>query len=556
MKRSAVLALVIGLAASVIAQDSITNRYALMMGINEYAKAYEVSSLSGCVNDANGMKNLAFLADPSGRWSSGNIQVLTDSQATKSAVRAALSGLAAARGPGDLVVYTQSSHGGWNSISNCAFLCMNDASYYDSEMAADLAQFNTETKIIVIIDACHSGGLFNDRNATPENWDFAGRVMSHYKGIMAARYRKAGMETPKALGQNIAFMTACASNEYSYENNYFGLFTGALLKGTRLPGADTNNDGECQFSELFNYSKNIVSSKQNPQSYNDDLLAATIARALGTPISLGDYDADGKSDLVVFEAGTGYWYILPSGTLSLSMTQFGNSACTVLTGDYDGDGKDDLTVYENATGYWYILLSSTLTMSMTQFGNSNCLPVAGDYDGDGKTDLAVYETTSGTSYVLYSGTLQTEIPSLLATASWPVSGDFDGDGRSDVGLYTPASGIWSIMLSINDTQSTTPFGNSSCTPVQGDYDGDGKSDLAVYETTTGYWYILPSSTLSLSISKFGNSDCIPAAGDYDADGKSDLAVYETTTGYWYILPSSTLELSVTKFGNSSCIVPR
>ena len=555
MKHYGACSVVVGCALAAMVQDGISGRNALVMGINEYSLE-GCSTLACCVNDANGMANNAFLDDPSGRWSSDKIAMLTNSQATKSAVRAAITSAAGSLGANDLAVYYQSSHGGWNSSSNSSYLCMYDETYYDSEMAADLAQFNTDTKIIVIIDACHSGGMFNQKDAAPENWNFAERVMSHYNNIMGARYRGLGVEPPKSLGQNIAFMTACASNEYSWENSYFGLFTGTILKGTRLPSVDTNGDGDCQFSELFNYAKNVSSAKQHPQSYNDNLLGSISARALGKPISAGDYDADGKSDLAVFETAAGYWYILPSSTLSLSMSQFGNSACKVLPGDYDGDGKADLAVFETATGYWYILRSSTLDMSTTPFGNSSCLPVAGDYDHDGKTDLAVYETTSGLTYILYSSSLQLDVPSISAGSSRPVSGDFDGDGRTDVGLYTPASGTWNILLSVNSALSTTQFGNSGCLPVAGDYDGDGKSDLAVFETATGYWYILPSATLSLSITQFGNSGCLPVAGDYDGDGKSDLAVFETATGYWYILPSATLSLSITKFGNSGCVVPR
>ncbi len=46
-----------------------------------------------------------------------------------------------------------------------------------------------------------------------------------------------------------------------------------------------------------------------------------------------------------------------------------------VLGDYDSDGKTDITVYECATGYWYILPSSTLELSLTPFGNANCVPV-------------------------------------------------------------------------------------------------------------------------------------------------------------------------------------
>ena len=266
-----------------------------------------------------------------------------------------------------------------------------------------------------------------------------------------------------------------------------------------------------------------------------------------------DYDGDGKSDLAVFEVPTGYWYILLSRTLSLSMTKFGNSGCSTISGDFDGDYKADLAVFEPATGYWYILLSSTLSLSMTKFGNSGCTTVAGDYDGDSKADLAVFEPATGYWYILLSSTMAMSLTKFGNSGCTPLSGDYDGDGKTDLTVFENATGYWYILMSSTLTMSLTPFGNSGCTPLSGDYDGDGKTDLTVFERSTGYWYILMSSTLELSLTKFGNSGCTPLAGDYDGDGKTDLTVYERATGYWYILMSSTLELSLTPFGNSGCV---
>ena len=268
---------------------------------------------------------------------------------------------------------------------------------------------------------------------------------------------------------------------------------------------------------------------------------------------VADFDGDGKSDIAVFEIPTGYWYILLSSTLSLSMTKFGNSDCSTIGGDFDGDRKADFAVYEPATGYWYILLSSTLSLSMTKFGNSDCTTVAGDYDGDGKTDLAVFETTTGYWYILPSSTLVMSLTVFGNSGCTPLVGDYDGDGKTDLTVFERATGYWYILLSSTLTMSITPFGNSGCTPLAGDFDGDSETDLALFELATGYWYIYLSSTVTLSITKYGNSDCTPVIGDYDGDGKTDLAVFEQATGYWYILPSSTLQLSLTPFGNSSCV---
>src|SRR5205823_4012765 len=68
---------------------------------------------------------------------------------------------------------------------------------------------------------------------------------------------------------------------------------------------------------------------------------------------------------------------------------WGVSTDLPVPGDYDGDGKTDIAVYRASTGAWWILNSGTnyTTYSNYNWGNSTDLPTPGDYDGDGKTDV-------------------------------------------------------------------------------------------------------------------------------------------------------------------------
>ena len=78
-------------------------------------------------------------------------------------------------------------------------------------------------------------------------------------------------------------------------------------------------------------------------------------------IGPGDFDGDGRADLVVFRPGTGRWDTRPSSTGFTTATSlpFGTSGDVPVPGDYDGDGKTDLAVYRPSNGGWYILQSST-----------------------------------------------------------------------------------------------------------------------------------------------------------------------------------------------------
>jgi len=116
----------------------------------------------------------------------------------------------------------------------------------------------------------------------------------------------------------------------------------------------------------------------------------------------GDYDGDGVSDLAVFHAATGRWYIREmTGPTIVVGEQWGFSSCVAVPGDYDGDGISDMAVYDTNTGNWYI--DSLPAMGPLAFalnwGFSGCTPVSMDADGDGKSDLAVYHAVTGKWYI-------------------------------------------------------------------------------------------------------------------------------------------------------------
>ena len=248
-------------------------RRALVVGINNYAPGYIDTPLSCCVNDAIFTKDTMLLGDPMLRWSAGNIAYLTNADATKAAIRAALQSLATRSKPGDLVVYYQSGHGGGSGLNS--FICSYNAHYTDAELGADLALFKSSVKVVVIIDACHSGGMFKDPAA---GWNFARNAMAACEAVRSQMQGEGGELQAKALGSNIAFMTACDYDELSYEGAHHGVYTGNLLDGCWNPLVDTNHDGAYQFAELHTYAAGNCSGLQTAQSLNATLLNELVVR--------------------------------------------------------------------------------------------------------------------------------------------------------------------------------------------------------------------------------------------------------------------------------------
>ena len=81
----------------------------------------------------------------------------------------------------------------------------------------------------------------------------------------------------------------------------------------------------------------------------------------------GDYDGDGITDIAVFRAPTGTWYMRNSGAPAAAVV-WGGAGDMPAPGDYDGDGKTDIAVFRPSTGTWYVRFASTGTGRRTGLG--------------------------------------------------------------------------------------------------------------------------------------------------------------------------------------------
>jgi hypothetical protein len=297
-----------------------------------------------------------------------------------------------------------------------------------------------------------------------------------------------------------------------------------------------------------------TATEDNARALNNTSLAVANFRQSGTtqpspkPTN-GDFELDGKADLVVFRPSTGGWWMLRSSTAFATYATYswGVPNDIPVPADYDGDGKMDLAIYRPSTAEWWILWSSTgyATYAKYGWGVGGDIPVPADYDGDGKADIAVYRPSTAGWWILKSSTNY----ATYSTYSWgvggdiPVPGDYDGDGKADIATYRPSTAGWWILKSSSNyaTYSTYGWGVGGDVPVPADYDGDGKLDIAVFRPSTAGWWILKSSANYGAYSTYGwgvgGDIAVPA--DFDGDGKTDIAVYRPSTAGWWILYSST-----------------
>lgn len=220
--------------------------HALIIGVAEYRHARPLPAT--ILNDANEI--VATLASPHYcGYAPGNIITLLDEQATRSAVLQALSDLAARTAPGDTACVYFSGHGAISKGASDSALLTVDSDPLRLDMTSiSAAEFSDAlraiqaTRLLVFLDACHSGGA-----GTPKGTQLEDEDEFEYG------YVEKSIES-LAVGAGRVLIASSRANERSYimpgERN--SAFTKPLLEGLR-GAADSSGDGFIKVFDLFEY---------------------------------------------------------------------------------------------------------------------------------------------------------------------------------------------------------------------------------------------------------------------------------------------------------------
>lgn len=238
-----------------IADLSSTRDYhALIVGVADYPGT--INDLNYPDDDANDMMN-ALLGYPNWEWS--NIQLLLDSNATKTNISNAINLWNTQADQDDVCVFFFSGHG--TNGTDVApideldgvdeYLCAYDSNIRDDELSNWLAALPT-TNVIVILDACYSGGEIR----SSERSDGIAKVLpgtAHRvlrdDGFAADLKRKRAKDMDDNPG--CVVITATEDDELSWEfplinNGLFTYFAVAAINAF----ADRNGNGELSAEEV------------------------------------------------------------------------------------------------------------------------------------------------------------------------------------------------------------------------------------------------------------------------------------------------------------------
>jgi hypothetical protein len=302
-------------------------------------------------------------------------------------------------------------------------------------------------------------------------------------------------------------------------------------------------------------------------------------------VALGDFNLDGKVDLAIANLGDNTISVLlnttttGASTLTFAAKQdfgTGSSPYSVAIGDFNSDGKPDLVAANNGSNTVSVLLNTTTTGGSTptfaakqDFGTGShpAILAVGDFNGDSVLDLAIANYSSGTVSVLLNTTTPSAMTLTFAakqdfgTGSLPIGialGDFNGDGKLDLAAGNNGSNTVSVLLNTTAQGALTPSfatkqdfgtGNNPDSVARGDFNWDGKPDLAIANYSDGTVSVLSNTTapgattLTFASKQDLGTGTIPisvAIGDLNGDGKLDLAVANFSDSTVSVLLNTTL----------------
>lgn len=300
------------------------------------------------------------------------------------------------------------------------------------------------------------------------------------------------------------------------------------------------------------------------------------------PLSKGDFDGDGRDDLILRSAEHSYLFyastiLSAEGVLTVDMADarlsYGYEAPVVNVGDLNQDGKDDVLLI--AGNFTYIFYGGSLPSVMSNSSGGGVGPLLGkmevipDLDSDGFPEMyakdlnLAYTATGeyemrynkhnmvplgfdleGNSFMEYSSTCIYPDRStfwgyrdLTAEGEAACSGllsnyfpvrvipDISGDGRDE---WIDASGC--VQTSFEDV-ARCDFILPPVTDARQlvNLDGDGSIDMIVGDSIVFDVQTSPSAPVDLEVPA-----SLPAIGDINGDGLDDLVLTDGTQSRIYI----------------------
>lgn len=261
--------------------SSVSQRWAVVVGISDYDDS-RIPSLRYAATDAKTFYNW-LISPQGGRYTPSRVKLLLNKKATGKNIKNALFVWLKRAIKEDLVTIYFAGHGSPESPDSPdnLFLLPYDTQY-DNIAATGFPMWDIETalkrfikarKVIVIADACHSGGV-------GQSFDVARRAARAIK----VNPISSGLQSLSKMGDGVCVISASDDKQFSQEDRKWGgghgVFTYFLLEGLKGE-ADYSRDGHVTLGELIPFlSEQVRRETRNAQS-------PTIAGKFDPAITIG-----------------------------------------------------------------------------------------------------------------------------------------------------------------------------------------------------------------------------------------------------------------------------
>jgi len=250
---------------------------ALCVGINDYP--YDGNDLNGCVNDAKAWSELLVSHYD---FPSSDVKLLLEAEATKGNIMARLKDLVTEAKSGDVLVFTNSSHGTYVADTSgdepmydealCPYDCADNL-IVDDELRELFAKLAEGVSLTIISDSCFSGTVSraavsevipglktpDDRRMRFLNPGLMGRK------ILANPWKakpKGKIKYPESKMKDL-LLSGCTDKEYSYDARIGEVYHGAMTYFALKAIQEANY--QITFQQLHTRLLNLIDDAGYPQ---------------------------------------------------------------------------------------------------------------------------------------------------------------------------------------------------------------------------------------------------------------------------------------------------